>query len=136
MRKAAAVLCLIYAASAIAQEEARCEAVVTTIEINQCALLALNRAQAEMDRYLHAILERAAQDLELVEAINLAQENWKVYRDSHCESVYIHWREGTIRGVMALSCKENLTRARTHELWSSFLDTMDSASTELPEPAL
>lgn len=110
-----------------------CENAMSTMEINQCAQLELETAEAEMHRYLVAALNRHEADDALVESIQQAQELWEGYRQAHCDAVYTQWRDGTIRGVMSLSCKKQLTQARTHTLWESFLVTMEGESL-LPEP--
>ena len=115
---------------------ADCDHAMTTIEINQCAAIELDSAQVELERYLKASIEHNADDKALVAAIEQAQQDWQAYISSHCDSVYTQWRDGTIRSVMAISCKTQLTRQRTHELWKNFLSYMDSTPPVLPEPSL
>ena len=111
-----------------------CENARTTIEINQCASAELESAQATLDDYLQASYEHHADVPELVAAIKTAQKDWQAYLTSHCDAVYQQWRDGTIRGVMSLSCKTQLTRQRSHEIWASFLTYTDSSPPVLPEP--
>ena len=113
-----------------------CENAMNTIEINQCAAIELESAQAELDKYLAASFEHNAYDAELVASIKKAQESWQAYMTAHCDSVYTQWRDGSIRGLMALSCKTKLTKQRTHEVWENFLTYMDSTPPVLPEPKL
>ncbi|MFA0306090.1 lysozyme inhibitor LprI family protein [Vibrio splendidus] len=113
-----------------------CENAMNTIEINQCAAIELESAQAELDKYLAASFEHNAYDAELVSSIKVAQDSWQAYMSAHCNSVYTQWRDGSIRGVMALSCKTTLTKQRTHEVWANFLTYMDSTPPVLPEPKL
>lgn len=113
-----------------------CENAMNTIEINQCAAIELESAQAELDKYLAASFEHNAYDAELVASIKKAQESWQAYMSAHCSSVYTQWRDGSIRGIMALSCKTTLTKQRTHEVWANFLTYMDSTPPVLPEPKL
>lgn len=113
-----------------------CENAMNTIEINQCAAIELESAQAELDKYLAASFEHNAYDAELVASIKKAQDSWQAYMSAHCNSVYTQWRDGSIRGVMALSCKTTLTKQRTHEVWVNFLTYMDSTPPVLPEPKL
>ncbi len=117
-----------------ADKELDCDNALNTIEINQCALVELELAQAELTQYLETSFEHNASDPELVESIKIAQKDWQVYILSHCNAVYTQWRDGTIRGVMSLSCKIKLTKQRTHEIWSNFLTYMDSTPPVLPEP--
>nr|WP_086939389.1 lysozyme inhibitor LprI family protein [Thaumasiovibrio occultus] len=119
-----------------AKDHVDCNNAMTTIEINQCAAIELASAQTQLDHYLAMSLEQKAHDPELVAAIKVAQQDWQAYMTSHCDSVYTQWRNGTIRGVMAISCKTKLTKQRTHTLWQSFLTYMDSTPPVLPEPSL
>ncbi len=111
-----------------------CQNARTTIEINQCAAIELESAQAQLAEYLQASVEHHADDSELVAAIKTAQKDWQAYITSHCDAVYTQWRDGTIRGVMSLSCKTQLTQQRTHEIWANFLTYMDNSPAVLPEP--
>ncbi|MEZ8714950.1 lysozyme inhibitor LprI family protein [Vibrio splendidus] len=113
-----------------------CENAMNTIEINQCAAIELETAQVELEQYLEASFEHNDYDAELVASIKKAQESWQAYMSAHCSSVYTQWRDGSIRGVMALSCKTTLTKQRTHEVWVNFLTYMDSTPPVLPEPKL
>ncbi|MEZ9300640.1 lysozyme inhibitor LprI family protein [Vibrio splendidus] len=133
--------CLSLSASVSASDDAvdvvvDCENAMNTIEINQCAAIELESAQAELDKYLNASFEHNAYDEELVSSIKVAQESWQAYISAHCDSVYTQWRDGSIRGLMALSCKTKLTKQRTHEVWENFLTYMDSTPPVLPEPKL
>ena len=122
---------------ALAKEESiDCNNAMTTIEINQCAAIELESAQVKLDKYLSTSFEHNSHDPELIAAIKLAQQDWQAYISSHCDSVYAQWRDGTIRGIMAISCKTKLTKQRTHELWENFLTYMDSTPPVLPEPSV
>jgi uncharacterized protein YecT (DUF1311 family) len=111
-----------------------CENAITTLDINQCAAQDLQTANTVMHTYLKTSYQHNKHDPELIEAIKLAQKDWQNYMASHCDSVYTQWRDGTIRGVMAISCKTKLTKQRTHEIWQNFLTYMDSMPPVLPEP--
>ncbi|MEZ8122585.1 lysozyme inhibitor LprI family protein [Vibrio splendidus] len=113
-----------------------CENAMNTLEINHCAAIELETAQAELDKYLAASFAHNDYDAELVASIKKAQDSWQAYMSAHCNSVYTQWRDGSIRGVMALSCKTTLTKQRTHEVWVNFLTYMDSTPPVLPEPKL
>ncbi|WP_086774222.1 lysozyme inhibitor LprI family protein [Vibrio coralliirubri] len=132
-----ALIALCFSFSALADDGVvDCENAMNTIEINQCAAIELESAQAELDKYLAASFEHNAYDAELVASIKKAQESWQVYMTAHCDSVYTQWRDGSIRGVMALSCKTRLTKQRTHKVWANFLTYMDSTPPVLSEPKL
>ncbi len=117
-------------------ESLDCKNAMNTFEINQCASMALDSAQAELTKYLEASFEHNANDPDLVSAIQVAQKDWQSYMSSHCNSVYTQWRDGSIRGVLAISCKTQLTRQRTHEIWKNFLTYMDSTAPVLSEPSM
>ncbi|WP_221794892.1 lysozyme inhibitor LprI family protein [Oceanobacter mangrovi] len=106
--------------------EPDCNDANTTIEINQCAARQLEADEAMLQQYLLGSLA-VNEDDELVAAIKHAQQAWLGYREAHCGSVYSQWRDGTMRGVMALDCKIQLTRQRTYEIWNTFLTTMDGS---------
>ncbi|MFA0486319.1 lysozyme inhibitor LprI family protein [Vibrio sp. 10N.222.55.B11] len=130
-----ALIAVCFSFSALAYEGVvDCENAMNTIEINHCAAIELESAQAELDKYLAASFEHNAYDAQLVASIKKAQESWQAYMTAHCDSVYTQWRDGSIRGVMALSCKTTLTKQRTHEVWANFLTYMDSTPPVLPEP--
>ncbi len=138
MKKALTVVlltCLPLFASA-SDDVVDCENAMNTIEINHCASIELEAAQVELDQYLEASFEHNAYDAELVSSIKMAQDSWQAYMTAHCDSVYTQWRDGSIRGLMALSCKTKLTKQRTHEVWENFLTYMDSTPPVLPEPKL
>lgn len=124
--------------AAFACEEHRidCDKAYSTYDINQCAAMELDKAKQQLTDYLGTALEHHRDDAELVAAIQSAQQDWERYANAHCQAVYTQWRDGTIRGVMALSCMTELTQQRTHELWQRFLTFMDSTPAVLPEPGL
>lgn len=117
------------------EEPIDCNNAMTTLEINQCGAIELESAQATLDKYLKTSIEHNSHDPELVAAIKLAQQDWQAYMLSHCNSVYTQWRDGTIRGIMAITCKTTLTKQRTYELWKNFLTYMDSTPPVLPDPS-
>ncbi|EPA8650888.1 lysozyme inhibitor LprI family protein [Photobacterium damselae] len=134
MKKYLLSVLMILSFSTLADEVLDCDNPMNTIQINQCAAIKLETAQAQLVQYLKASLTHNANDPELVEAIKVAQKDWQAYMTAHCNAVYTQWREGTIRGVMAIYCKTELTEQRTHELWQNFLTYMDSTPAVLPEP--
>ena len=68
------------------------------------------------------------------QAIVDAQAKWQEYKSKQCEAVYLRWQQGTIRGPKAVRCDLDLTRQRTHRIWSDFLTYPDSTPPILPEP--
>ncbi|MEO1094318.1 MAG: lysozyme inhibitor LprI family protein [Cyanobacteria bacterium J06638_28] len=124
----------VMAQSADAQEEIDCDQALTTIEVNYCAALDLEAAEAVMAEYLQASQDRYAHDATVLQSIDTAQDTWLIYRAAHCDSVFEVWRTGTIRTLMWLECSIELTQQRTFDLWHSFLTYADSTPPLLPEP--
>ncbi|WP_252106814.1 MULTISPECIES: lysozyme inhibitor LprI family protein [unclassified Halomonas] len=121
--------------STVADDEALdCNNVRNTLETNRCAALELEAAEEVLTHYLETSVEDNADDPELVEAIQTAQKQWQAYAAAHCGAVYTQWRDGTIRGVMGITCRTRLTKQRTHDIWQDFLTYMDSTPPVLPEP--
>lgn len=75
-----------------------CNNAMNTLEINHCAAVKLDLAQAELDKYLKTSLEHNASDPELVQAIMIAQKDWQAYMSSHCDSVYTQCARGLFAG--------------------------------------
>ena len=111
-----------------------CDKAFNTLEVNYCAKMKLDKAEAEMLRYLNKSIAQYTDDSHIVESINIAQSAWQSYSKSQCDSVFTMWRDGAIRVMMTLSCRTKLTELRTHELWSQYLTFMDSSAPVLPEP--
>ena len=121
--------------SAIGEPSAACEKASTTFEINECAKNELELAKTQLRDYYEASLKEHADDPTLTEAIITAQKKWEAYRDSHCDSIWTMWRDGTIRTVLALSCETTLTKQRTHDLWETFLTNMwEGGTSDFDEP--
>ncbi len=113
-----------------------CDKALNTIEINYCAKVELELAEAEMKRYLNKSIAQYTADTDVVKSINIAQSAWQSYSQSQCNSVFTLFRDGSMRVLMTLSCRTKLTQQRTHELWSQYLTYMDSAEPVLPEPSI
>lgn len=114
----------------------------STIEINDCQSAVLAKAEGELKRYLAEARKRlqseAADDAGAAKAlaqIDKAQAAWMAYREAECGALYDYWSSGTIRNTIALTCEIDLTRARTHTVWSEYLTYMDSTPPILPEPS-
>ena len=101
-------VCIAFTALA-SEQEVDCKNAMTTMDINHCAAEELAVAKKQMENYLQESLKHNASDPELVSAIEFAQQEWSKYSKAHCDSVYTQWRDGTIRGVISLSCRIKLT---------------------------
>jgi uncharacterized protein YecT (DUF1311 family) len=133
-------IALLAAASVTAAPPPRCPG-GNTLEINDCMSVELDRAQADLARYLAAARTRlkseAADDTGAKAALtdlDQAEAAWTAYREAQCNAVYDYWQSGTIRTAMSLTCEIDLTRQHTHSVWSTWLTYMDSTPPILPEP--
>lgn len=121
---------------------ADCGNAVTTVEVNACVALDLEREQGRMERYL-AEAQRRARELDAQPYgtptaqqayLNASQTAWQAYAQIACEGVHDHWKDGTIRTVMYLDCRIEMIRERTHVIWRNYLTYADSTPPILPEP--
>lgn len=108
--------------------------IVSPVQVNQDAEQALKHAEKQMQRYLDKSRERYRDDKVVLKSIDGAQQAWAEYADAQCSSVYLVWRDGSVRTDMTIWCKINLTQERTHVLWSQYLTYMDNTPPLLPEP--
>lgn len=125
---------LLFTTLSQAEETTNCQETQTTIEFNDCLIEELQKEKKILSKYVKASIERYKEVPELIAEINIAQRKWEEYVETHCDSIYTLWEEGSIRNAMALSCRIKLNKQRTHNLWSDFLTYMDSSPPVLPEP--
>ena len=143
--EAAVIVAALLAAVALAAPDpGGCEDAGATVDVSACLARALERENDRMDGYFAAVISRAdelgdrivgADGPEVIEALQLSQSAWLAYRDAECSALYAWWSDGTIRGPKALQCQIDLTRDRTHHLWSAYLTFVDSTPPILPEPS-
>jgi len=117
-----------------AENELDCENALTTPEVNRCLARDADAAEATMTTYLEASRERLETQTEALAGLDKAQAAWENYRDTHCSAIYSYWQSGTIRGAMFTGCRINLAQERTHALWRSYIQPMDSSEPMMPEP--
>ena len=111
-----------------------CADAYTTIDMNQCLAGLLETADFRRSEYLEVATQRHNDRPELVAQITAADEAFAAYRDSECGAVYEDWKSGTIRGVMSLSCRIDMTDKRTLTIWENWLTYADSTPPILPKP--
>jgi uncharacterized protein YecT (DUF1311 family) len=111
-----------------------CKNTFTTIEINACIGDALENENKVLGLYLSKAKERYANQVTVITSIHQSQQDWLVYRQSHCDAVYDIWSDGSIRGLMFGECMLKLTKQRTHQIWADYLTYMDNTPPLLPEP--
>ena len=109
-----------------------------TLTINPCAADDLADSEQRLTRYLSAARDKLTGEVEsapLAKQFDEAQSEWETYRDAECNALYDYWSGGTIRTVMALRCKLNLTDERTHVVWQHWLTYVDQTPALLLEPS-
>lgn len=118
-----------------------CDNAMSTVEMNECALKDVQAEEARMARYLDAavtVLRTEAETPELAEQVvselHASQKNWVEYAQSACALAYTRWQGGSIRNLMALTCREGLTQERSHTLWAAYIAGITDEDTILPEP--
>jgi uncharacterized protein YecT (DUF1311 family) len=111
-----------------------CKNSATTLEINACINDVLENENRVLGLYLSKAKERYTNQPRLTDLMNQSQQDWLVYRQSHCDSIYDIWSDGSIRGLMFGECMLKLTKQRTHQIWEDYLTYMDNTPSLLPEP--
>lgn len=121
-----------------------CAQAVTTPQVSACAAQRLKAETERMETYLSAARRQAATRDEASAGtwaassqrvyLDNAQSAWTAYAEIVCNGVYDNWSGGTVRTAMALECRIQMTRERTHVIWRNFLTYVDSTPPILPEP--
>lgn len=121
----------------LAQTPPECVDPQSTLDMNACVQAELDAETARMDRYLAAALDQAegvADPRARIAYLHAAQRVWEAYAGIVCDDVLDQWRDGTIRTVMYLGCRSQMTRERTRVIWREHLTFADSTPPLLPEP--
>jgi uncharacterized protein YecT (DUF1311 family) len=114
-------VCVLLLAPSLAHSKALCPQSVTTVEMNQCLTIKLERAVNELDANLDLIRIRYAEDPITLKLIEQAQKNWEAYRKKQCQSVYQLYDGGSIQPLMTASCAIELARQRNSILRETYL---------------
>ena len=101
-----------------------CKTQDNTIEINECGKIELAKKDKELNAAYQALIKRLAPSdksddtnyTEIKKQLVEAQRNWIKYRDADCSAKYTLYEQGTIRGIVHLSCLKAKTEQRTKEL--------------------
>ncbi|WP_438768310.1 lysozyme inhibitor LprI family protein [Kushneria sp. TE3] len=115
--------------------------VQTTVDMSSCLAVIATSADEELQYYI----ETAQKDLDAsyreysdsMEKIDLSEENrhWEEYVRLYCGHVYHSFGTGTLRDPAARMCFIDLTRQRTHRIWTDFLARPHADEPVLPEPS-
>ncbi len=111
-----------------------CSDAHTTLAMNDCLSGLLTKADQRRNAYLDEAMRRYEGETELRDQIMRSDAAFTAYRDAECRAVYEYWKEGSIRGVMHLTCQIEMTDERTHTIWRNWLTYADSTPPILPEP--
>lgn len=103
------------------QAQALCPQSVTTVEMNQCLNIKLERAVDRLDNNLDLIRLRYANDQAQLQIIEQAQQSWEAYRKKQCQSVFLMYEGGSIQSLMTVSCSIQLARERNQLLQQTYL---------------
>ncbi len=119
-----------------ANPEPNCSAPTSTYDYKVCGGRQLEAAKQELTRYLEASRLKIADDVQTLAALDESQKTWEAYKNAQCNALYTKWRQGSVAGVMEVGCQVAMTKARTHELWKSWLTYADRTPPDMPEPAM
>lgn len=130
---------------AVFDEPPICLRAGSTVDINACGAEYSRRADRELDRYLAAARKNLTEELSgefadpeaksAMAEFDAAQKTWESFRKAECSATYSRYMGGTIRGSMYEGCWQEVTKARTHQVWLNWLQFMDTTPPLMPEPS-
>ena len=108
-------------AAPAAAQEVDCARAVTQVDMNACARLDWEAADAELNlAYAGALVRAEAFDTHpegrAEETLRAAQRAWVPYRDALCESEAALWDGGSAEPMVRSGCLAAVTRERTEDL--------------------
>lgn len=103
-----------------------CANAISTPDINTCTKIELDKQELKLNQTYQRVLSvfdalskppmQGADKSKLKKQLIEAQRLWVRFRKADCNTTYTFWSDGTIRGVMYLSCMIEKTNARIKEL--------------------
>ncbi|MFN3170284.1 MAG: lysozyme inhibitor LprI family protein [Hyphomicrobiales bacterium] len=90
-------------------------------DMNQCAGIAYDEADAELNRVWGDLRERRGEGHSW-DVILEAQRAWIPFRDAHCESVAAPYEGGSIQPLIRSTCLTDVTEQRTAQLREFLLE--------------
>jgi uncharacterized protein YecT (DUF1311 family) len=111
-----------------------CHDSADTIKERDCMSTEVDKADKKLSEYIEAAKDRISEDSTVMLSLTETQKAWLSYRTAHCGDVYAYWSQGTYRYRASLQCMLDLTKERTHDIWSAYLTYVDSSAAILPEP--
>lgn len=115
------LLLLLLLCPPLVQAQALCPQSVTTVEMNQCLNIKLERAVSELDNNLDLLRHRFADNKAQLQLIEQSQQTWEAYRKKQCQSVFLLYEGGSLQSLMTVSCSIQLARQRNQVLRETYL---------------
>ena len=129
-------LTLALPAAAQQVDDTECDDPQTQAEMNACAYLGLQAADADLNREWQSMRTRMKQEAEdfgyedRFSTVLDGQRGWLAYRDGQCTAEGYEARGGSLEAMLVTYCKTRLTRARVRELRE--LDDSGGLSNDFP----
>jgi len=100
------------------KEHLNCDSAITTLELRICANLKYQKSDSLLnDIYQKIISEIENEYLNIDEALfQRSQEEWKEYRDSHCNIYWEMYDGGSFQSVVYMECLADITNERISRL--------------------
>ena len=103
-----------------------CERVISTPDINACGKIELDKVELKLNLVYQRVLKKMdeisreksniSDKSKLKKSFVEAQRLWVKFRKADCDTTYIFWSDGTIRGAMYLICMTSRAEQRIKEL--------------------
>ena len=118
------MLALLLALAGAAPPAPDCNAAMTQLDMNICAGIEFDRADAELNsRWREAVRDAREMDaqpgrpgLSQYDALLASQRAWLRFRDAECARMALHYWGGSIVPLIRASCMTQLTRQRILQL--------------------
>ena len=103
-----------------------CKSAISTPDVNACEKIELDKVELTLNQVYQRVLKQM--DAISREPANIADKSmlrknfvdaqrlWVKFRKADCDTTYLYWSDGTIRGSMYLSCMMNRANQRIKEL--------------------
>lgn len=123
--RALLLLIVFFSIGANAEEvsEIECEKVFSTLDVEQCIAVELDKVEASLNEAYQRLLKQLTQAdtpqdnyTEYRKKLLIAQRAWIKFREADCDTQYEMHRSGSIRNSIYLSCKKQRADQRINEL--------------------
>lgn len=93
-----------------------CKTATTQTDMNACAGMGFEAADAELNRIYGQLVARTGKDSQARTLLTKAQRDWLAFRDAECAFQASGVEGGSAQPMVVLGCREGLTRKRTADL--------------------